>query len=55
MPSTGHRPNILIAIDKSTPHRDTYQAILLITSVYGNRMANPIDATIVYDTFEGGI
>lgn len=55
MPSTGHRPNILIAIDKSTPHRDTYHAILVIMLVDWKRMAIPIDVTIVYDTFEGGI
>ena len=37
-----------MAIDKSTPHRDTNQAIILIIPSNGKRVAVPVDAPIVY-------
>ncbi len=46
--STGLPPHFSVAIDKSTPHRDTNQAIMIIVQVDGRRIAMPIDAPIVY-------
>ena len=46
--STGLPPHFSVAIDKSTPHRDTNQAIMIILQVDGRRVAMPIDAPIVY-------
>ena len=52
--STGVRPHFSVAVDKSTPHRDTNHAVLLIVPVNGVRMAIPIDAPIVYSIGETG-
>ena len=46
--STGLRPHISLAVDKSTPHRETNHAIVLILPVNGKRFAMPIDAPVVY-------
>ena len=46
--STGLPPHFSMAIDKSTPHRDTNQAIILIIPCNGKRVAVPVDAPIVY-------
>ena len=48
--STGLPPHVSVAVDKSTPHRDTNQAIVLIFPVEGKRVALPIDAPLVYKT-----
>ena len=47
-PPVCHHTSVLIAIDKSTPHRDTNQAIVLIVPSDGKRVAVPVDAPIVY-------
>lgn len=59
LPSTGFPPHFGVAIDKSTPHRDTNQAIVLLIPSEGKRVAIPIDAPLVYamsesNTLEGG-
>eukprot|EP00794_Sanderia_malayensis_P003887 gene3887-4431_t len=46
--STGLPPHFSVAIDKSTPHRDTNHAIMIIVQVNGRRIAMPIDAPLVY-------
>ena len=54
--NTGLPPHFSVAIDKSTPHRDTNQAIMVIVQVDGRRIAMPIDAPLVYgyqETQEG--
>eukprot|EP00794_Sanderia_malayensis_P010136 gene10136-11171_t len=38
----------LTAVNKSTPHRDTNQAVVLIIPSKGKRVAVPVDALIVY-------
>ncbi|CAB4029265.1 Hypothetical predicted protein [Paramuricea clavata] len=45
---TGLPPHFSMAIDKSTPHRDIDQAIILIIPSNGKRVAVPVDAPIVY-------
>ena len=47
-------PHFSIAVDKSTPHRDTNHAIMVIVPMSGVRMAIPIDAPLVYDLDEEG-
>ena len=47
--STGLPPHFSVAVDKSTPHRDTNQAIMLIFPVNGKRVSMPIDAPLVYN------
>ena len=47
--STGLRPHVSLAADKSTPHRETNHAIMVILPVDGKRVALPIDAPIVYN------
>ena len=42
--SKGLPPHISIAVDKSTPHRDTNHAVLVILPVQGKRIAMPLDA-----------
>ena len=54
LPSTGMRPHFSTAVDKSTPHRDTNQAIVIIIPVDGVRVAVPIDAPLVYKISEPG-
>lgn len=49
LPSTGVRPHLTIAADKSTPHRDTNHAVLLLLPVDGKRIAVPLDAPLVYE------
>ncbi|MEO0684577.1 MAG: hypothetical protein AAFY76_05895 [Cyanobacteria bacterium J06649_11] len=49
LPSTSLPPHISVAMDKSTPHRDTNQAVIVILPVNGKRLAIPIDAPLVYD------
>ena len=51
--STGLRPHISLAVDKSTPHRDTNHAIVLLMPVNGKRIAMPLDAPPVYSIAEG--
>ena len=46
--STGLAPHFGLAIDKSTPHRETNQAIVLLVPSSGKRVAVPIDAPVVY-------
>ena len=46
--STGLPPHISLAVDKSTPHRDTNHAVLVILPVQGKRIAMPLDAPPVY-------
>lgn len=45
--ATGLRPHISVAIDKSTPHRETNHAILLLMPVNGRRIAMPLDCPLV--------
>ena len=54
LPSTGLRPHFSVAVDKSTPHRDTNHAVLIIIPVKGVRVAIPIDAPIVYSIDKSG-
>ena len=59
LPSTGFPPHFGVAIDKSTPHRDTNQAIVLLLPSEGKRIAMPVDAPLVYtfsesNSLEGG-
>lgn len=54
LPSTGMQPHFSLAVDKSTPHRDTNHAILAIIPVEGKRVAVPIDAPIVYAVSDSG-
>ena len=59
LPCTGFPPHFGVAIDKSTPHRDTNQAIVLLIPSEGKRVAMPVDAPLVYalsesNTLEGG-
>ena len=59
LPSTGFPPHFGVAIDKSTPHRDTNQAIIILLPCEGKRIAVLIDAPLVYamsesNTLEGG-
>ncbi len=42
----------LESIDKSTPHRDTNHAVLVILLVQGKRIAMPLDAPPVYRVAE---
>ena len=49
MDSTGLPPHFAIAIDKSTPHPDTNQAIMVILPCNGQRVAMPLDAPLVYE------
>ena len=42
-----------LAVDKSTPHRDTNHAMLLLLPVDGKRIAFPLDAPPVYSIAEG--
>ena len=46
--ATGLRPHISVAVDKSTPHRETNRAILVIMPVNGMRIAMPLDCPLVY-------
>ena len=46
--ATGLRPHISFAVDKSTPHRETNHAILLLMPVNGRRIAMPLDCPLVY-------
>ncbi len=57
--STGLRPHVSVAVDKSTPHRDTNHAILVLLPVNGKHVAMPLDAPLVYSVsgegdIEGG-
>ena len=58
--STGLHPHTSLAVDKSTPHRDTNNAVMILLPVKGKRAAVPIDALPVYsvaertDNIEGG-
>ena len=45
-------PHISLAVDKSTPHRDTNHAVLVILPVQGKRIAMPLDAPSVYRVAE---
>ena len=48
MECTGLPPHISLAVDKSTPHRETNHAVLLLLPVGGKRIAMPLDAPPVY-------
>lgn len=48
LPNTGLPPHFAVAVDKSTPIRDTNQAIMLLMPFEGKRIAMPIDAPKVY-------
>ncbi|CAB4027232.1 Hypothetical predicted protein, partial [Paramuricea clavata] len=50
--STGLRPHISLAVDKSTPHRDTNHAVMILLPFKGKQAAVPIDAPIVYSVAE---
>lgn len=52
LPNTGLPPHFSVAIDKSTPIRDTNQAIMVLLPFEGKRTAMPIDAPIVYEYSE---
>ena len=58
--STGMQPHFSVAVDKSTPHRDTNQAIMVLVPFKGTRHSMPIDAPLVYkyskddDAVQGG-
>lgn len=52
--STGLRPHVSVAVDKSTPHRDTNHAILVLLPVNGKRVAMPLDAPLVYSVSAEG-
>ena len=45
---TGLPPHISLAVDKSTPHRETNHAVLLLLPVERKRIAMPLDAPPVY-------
>ena len=45
---TGLPPHISLAVDESTPHRETNNAVLLLLPVAGKRIAMPLDAPPVY-------
>ena len=45
---TGLPPHISLAVDKSTPHRKTNHAVLLLLPVAGKRIAMSLDAPPVY-------
>ena len=46
--STGLRPHVSLAVDKSTPHQETNHAIMVILPVDRKHVALPIGAPIVY-------
>ena len=50
---TGLRPHISLAVDKSTPHRETNHAVMILLPIKGKRVAVPIDAPPVYSLAEG--
>ena len=52
--STGLPPHFSVAIDKSTPNRDTNQAIMVIMPYDGFRISMPVDAPLVYESSEDG-
>ena len=54
LPSTGLKPHFSMAMDKSTPHRDTNHAILIIMPVNGRRVAVLMDAALVYKIHDEG-
>ena len=53
--STGLPPHFSLAADKSTPHRETNHAVLVILPVEGKRVALPIDVPCVYEIVEDDI
>ena len=54
LPATGLKPHFLMAIDKSTLHRDTNYAILIIMPVNVRRVAVPMDAPLAYKIDDEG-
>ena len=54
LPSTGLKPHFLMAIDKSTAHRDTDHAVLIIMLVNRRRVAVLVDAPLVYKIDDEG-
>ena len=54
LPNTGLPPHFSTAVDKSTPHRDTNQAVVIILPVNGVRIAVPNDAPLVYKVVDAG-
>lgn len=55
LPSTGLQPHFSVAVDKSTPHRETNHAIVVIMPVDGKRIAVPVDAPLVYQVKDGNV
>jgi len=51
--STGMPPHFFISVDKSTPRRETNQALLLLFVNEGKRVAFPVSANVVYKTSDG--
>ena len=54
LPSTGMPPHFSVAVDKSTPHRETNHAVMVIVPVNGIRVALPLDAEVVYKISDVG-
>ncbi|CAB4023381.1 Hypothetical predicted protein [Paramuricea clavata] len=52
--STGLRPHVSVAVDKSTPQRDTNRTSLVLLPVNGKRVAMPLDAPLVYSVSAEG-
>ena len=48
LPSTGFPPHFGVAIDKSTPHRDTNQTIVLLLPPEVKHVAMPVGAPFVF-------
>ena len=53
LPATGAPPHCCLTFDKSTIHRETNQAIMVISTNRGKRQAYFIDAPLVYSKEEG--
>lgn len=53
LPSTGVPPHCVVTFDKSTVHRETNQAIMIISSYQGHRECYLIDAPLVYSKEHG--
>lgn len=53
LPSTGFPPHCCLTFDKSTPHRESNQAIVLISNDRGHREAYFVDAPLVYSKEKG--
>ena len=54
LPSTGMPPHFSVAVDISTPHRETNHAVMVIVPINGIRVALPLDAEVVYKISDVG-